>query len=88
MFQRVIQFLANGLLQKLFFAEFKKRAHRCGTDAITTTSLADRRALSHTTCTVELLYYILLVFLKCANTHKSAEHGSVLYMTRKMLLVL
>lgn len=67
-------FLQMGFSKSFFFAEFRKRAHRCGTYAITT-SLADRRALSHTTCTVELLYYILLVFLKCANTHKSAEYG-------------
>lgn len=46
-----------------FFAEFMEGAHRCGTDAITADWLADRGALSHTTCAVELRYFILLLLL-------------------------
>lgn len=60
---------------KSFFAEFKERDHGCGTDAVTADLLADRIALSHTTCTVELWYSIFLVFShiqKCTNTHKKS----------------
>lgn len=69
MFQRLIQFLANGF-SKSFFAEFKEGAHRCGTEAITAELLADRTALSHTTCTAELGYSVLLVL---AHTEKHTE---------------
>lgn len=74
-FQRLIQFLANGS-SKSFFAEFKEGAHRCGTDAITADLLADRTALSHTTCTAELGYSVLLVLAhteKNAQTHRSTK---------------
>lgn len=69
LFQRAIQYLANGFLQNVF----KERAYRRRTDAGSTSSTADRIALSHTTCTVELGHSIILVYahrLKCSNKNE------------------
>lgn len=73
-FQRVVQFLANGLLSESSLAEFMEGGRGGGTDAITTDWRPDRGALSHTTCTVELRRFILpLLFLRYLKMHRKKK---------------